>query len=638
MNDSDGILKEIVSWNLEADLVDNTTDNDPGHIIYKQLQSYLESVFLYFDNVSRISVQLKIVIQDFMNQSGQIEQVAAFLKKGAEQQNMHIKKSIELVENFTEKINAIYDKSGDMISLAYDMEKTNLNVRESVDQLVINQVNNDEAIKDIFDVIKNLIEKTQKIGNVTKLINRISSETNLLGLNAKVEAVHAGPAGKGFSVVANEIQRLSKESKDASVSISNTIKSVTDEISLLEKVAQKSQDTFQAQRDSVNKVNSANEKNTEFINTYISEQRSFNSLIEEIKAAEETLVHSISNVLSSVREISATAQEISSLTYNQNNSISLLDKLEDNLSTGVASIDKVNQPIKVQKIPSAKKRIAMIFDTDVEFWDPTKKEARKAADIYGYEVSFYAPKLTDVGRIKEMAGILDKVIEDKCEGLVISPFDDELIYQKLKKLNSMGTKIVFINSKINNVDYISLIQTDGIAAGAAAARVAMGVIGSQGEVIVNTWSDMQISAIENRKNGFIQELQKHTSIKIHEVPVHSKPSHDEQKTLDAILHKYPAARLIYLTNCEWGLAAARYMEANHADIQVMTIDFTKEIQDAMSKGVIHYAMGQRAYSWGSMAISFIDKNIHNKQVNKYIDTGTYEVNQQNMNIYKSNLS
>jgi ABC-type sugar transport system substrate-binding protein len=312
--------------------------------------------------------------------------------------------------------------------------------------------------------------------------------------------------------------------------------------------------------------------------------------------------------------------------------------LKENLSDGVAIINKANQHIKVQKTTTTKKKIAMIFDTDVSFWDPTKREALKAADIYGYEVSFYAPTLSGVERIKEMAGFLDKALEDKCEGIVISPIDDELIYQKLKKLNSMGTKIVFINSKINHIDYISLIQTDGIAAGAAAARVVMGVMGGQGEVIVNTWSDMQISAIENRKTGFIQELRKHTSIKIHEAAVHSKPSLDETKTIDAILRSYPAARIIYLTNCEWGQAVARYLEKHHTDIQVMTIDFTLEIQEAMSKGFIHYAIGQRAYSWGSMAISFIDRSIHNKPVKKYIDTGTYEVNQQNMNIYKSNLS
>ncbi len=77
------------------------------------------------------------------------------------------------------------------------------------------------------------------------------------------------------------------------------------------------------------------------------------------------------------------------------------------------------------------------------------------------------------------------------------------------------------------------------------------------------------------------------------------------------------------------------MSKHSPDIQAITMDFTKDIQNAMDNGLIHYAIGQRAYSWGSMSIDFLDKSIHKKPVQKYVDTGTYEVNCQNMNIYRS---
>ncbi len=631
------ILNKLANWDLEADTGQITNESSIEETIYKQLQDYFKRFFLYSENISRISNQLNTVVQDFKNESDQIEQVAVFLKKGSEKQTLDIQKCISLVEEFTDKINGIYDKSRSIISLAYDMEKNNQSVRESVDQLVLNQGKNDEAVQDIFEVVKNLINKTQKIGEITKLINRVSSETNLLGLNAKVEAVRAGAAGKGFAVVAEEIQRLSRESTIASANISDTIASVTDEISLLEKVALKSKGIFAAQRESVSEVSSAFEKNTEFINTYISEQMNFNSAIEEIKGDEDILVNAISRIFSSVREVSATAHEISSLTYNQNNSIALLDKLEEDLSADVSKMNKHNQNIKVQKISAPKKKIAMMFDTDNPFWDPTVKDAIKAAETYNYEVNFYAPKSGGLERVKEMVGFLDEIIEKKMDGLVISPVDDDLMLQKLKQMTSLGIKIVFINSKLNNVDYISLIQTDGISAGAAAARVVMGAMGNQGEVIVNTWADMHITAIENRKTGFIEEIRKNSKIDVFETPVHSKPIGDEKNTFDTILRKYPNARFIFLTNCEWSVAFAEYSRKYNPHIQVITVDFTKEIQKAMREGLIHYAIGQRAYSWGSMSISFIDKNFNNKPVKKYIDTGTYEVNQQNMSIFNSIL-
>ena len=633
---SEGILSKIANWDLTADINDTTAEDTQQSQIYKQLQDHFQEFFLYFEGISRISTQLNTVVQDFKVESGQIEQVAAFLKKGAEQQNIDIQKSMKLVEDFTNKINDIYEKSRGIITLAYDMEGNNKSVNESVDQLVSNQQKNDEAVADIFEVIKRLIDKTKKIGEITKLINRISSETDLLGLNAKVEAVHAGAAGRGFSVVASEIQRLSRESKAASVNISDTIDSVTDEISLLQNVAEKSQGIFAAQRDTVGEVSGAFEKNSAFISTYIEEQKRFSSAIEEIKEDEHILASSISNIFSSVRDISATAHEITSLTYNQNNSISLLSKLDDDLSSDVSTISKQNQSIHVVKKAASKKRVAMVFDLDTPFFVPTKKEAIKAAGIYNYDVSFYAPKSRGNEGMLEMAGIIDQIICDKFDALVISPIDDQLIFQKIKQLSNTGTKVVFINSKLNNIDHISYIQTNGIAAGAAAARVVMGAMGNQGDVIVNTWSDMQISAIEDRKKGFIDVIRQHTNIQVHEMPVLSQSSQFEaEQVFEDMLRKVPGARFIYLTNCDWGVIFSNYMRKHHLDIQVITIDFTKEIQSAMSNGLVHYAIGQRNYSWGSMAIDCIDKTYHNKPVKKYVDTGTYEANLQNMNIYQS---
>ncbi len=633
--ESEEILNKIINWDFTDVLDGNGGMGLPGDI-YKKLQVHFTNFFRNFESISRISRQLKTVMQDFIRESKQVEEVAVFLNNGAKMQTADIEKSLTLIGDFTDKINAIYCKSQEIISLAYDMENNNQSVRESVDQLVSNQAKNDEAVEGIFGVIKNLIVKTQKIGEITNLINRISSETNLLGLNAKVEAVHAGVAGRGFSVVADEIQRLSKESKTASVDISDMIKSVTDEIKLLEKVALDSKGVFEAQRDSVTEVNTAFEKNSEFIDTYISEQKNFNESIEVIKSDEDVLVKSISNIFTSVREVAATANEITSLTYDQNNTISLLDKLEGDLSVNVGSIGQETEGIKLEKAPVHKKKIIMIFDFDCEFFEPTQKEAMKAADTYNYDVEFYAPKLRGVAGVNEMAGFLDKAIEQRVDALVISPLDDTLIYQKLKQISGMGIKIVFINSKLDDLDYVSYIQTNGHAAGAAAARVVMGVMGNQGEVIVNTWADTRISAIEDRRNGFVQEIKENTKIEVHEVPVNSQPSPEEaERTIQSMLSNHPNARFVFLTNADWGKIFATYMKKHHPKVEVITIDFTKEIQYMMGEGFIHYALGQRNYSWGPMAFSFLDKHFNKKPVRKYVDTGTYEVNRQNMIIYKS---
>ena len=633
---SEDILGKIAGWDLQADINDIVPEDSLHAQIYTQLQDYFTGFFTYFEGLSRISKQLDKVVQDFKAESDQVGQVASFLRKGAEHQTADIQNSMKLVEDFTNKINEIYNKSRNIISLAYSMEQNNKSVYESVDQLVSNQQKNDEAVAEIFKVIDRIITKTQRIGEITKLINRISSETNLLGLNAKVEAVHAGAAGRGFSVVAGEIQRLSRESKEASANISETIEGVTEEISLLQKVAQKSQGIFEDQRDSVNEVSGAIKKNGSFISTYIDEQKRFSAAIEGIKEDEYTLAGSISSIFSSIREISATSHSISSLTFNQNNSIMQLTKLDDDLSAAVTALEHQKKGILLNHRMAPRRKVAVIFNMDIDFFHPPKREALKAAETYDYDIAFYAPKSRGADGVKEMAGFIDRVIEDRYDGLVISPIDDDLIFNKLKQLGSMGIKIVFIDSKLNNIDHIAYIETNGRAAGAAAARVVMGAMGNQGDVIVNTWTDVQISAIEDRKKGFTEEIRRSSDIIVHEMPVKSDTSDAEaEATIRETLAKIPGARFMFLTNCEWGMIFANYMSKHSPDIQAITMDFTKDIQNAMDNGLIHYAIGQRAYSWGSMSIDFLDKSINKKPVQKYVDTGTYEVNCQNMNIYRS---
>jgi len=108
--------------------------------------------------------------------------------------------------------------------------RQSLTAAESGLQAVQNAIGGMNSIRDQIQEtskrIKRLGESSQEIGEITELISDITEQTNVLALNAAIQAASAGEAGRGFSVVAEEVQRLAERSGDATRQISALVKAI----------------------------------------------------------------------------------------------------------------------------------------------------------------------------------------------------------------------------------------------------------------------------------------------------------------------------------------------------------------------------------------------------------------------------
>jgi twitching motility protein PilJ len=168
--------------------------------------------------------------------------IATRLLTASEAQSREIKDTGEKVLKMAAQINDVSRSAGESAKVA----RTSLEAAERGQRAVYNQIAGmneiREQIQETAKRIKRLGESSQEIGEIVELITDITEQTNVLALNAAIQAASAGEAGRGFSVVAEEVQRLADRSAEAAKQIGALVRTIQtdtqDAVAAMEKSTQ----------------------------------------------------------------------------------------------------------------------------------------------------------------------------------------------------------------------------------------------------------------------------------------------------------------------------------------------------------------------------------------------------------------
>ena len=185
-----------------------------------------DSINYTIDSLRDLVTEINRATEQVNQATAQAQTTSAGLLDAAEQQSKQIVETGEAVTNMTRSILQVSSNAGQASQVAQRSLKVATEGSQAVQNTISGMNEIRTQIQETSKRIKRLGESSQEISEIVELISDITEQTNILALNAAIQAASAGEAGRGFTVVAEEVQRLAERSSEATKQISAIVKTI----------------------------------------------------------------------------------------------------------------------------------------------------------------------------------------------------------------------------------------------------------------------------------------------------------------------------------------------------------------------------------------------------------------------------
>ena len=223
----------------------------------------------------------------------------------------------KLAENM-EKFKATIDESEEKIaSTSSTAQEGRANVQNAVTGM--DRIN--QNVQALSSVVGNLGEQSKKIGSIVDTISAISEQTNLLALNAAIEAARAGEHGRGFAVVADEVRKLAEQSSGAASEISSLIDSIQKETESAVTAMEAGVEQVNEGTKAVDGAGASFTNISDMVAGVAASSKTMASIVSDLTASTESIKEAITKINDMSRKVSNEAQTVSAATEEQSASM-----------------------------------------------------------------------------------------------------------------------------------------------------------------------------------------------------------------------------------------------------------------------------------------------------------------------------